>query len=105
MRQYQQGDVLFAEVDGVPAGARAVAARGTSYVLVEGETTGHAHTVEAAPEVELFEADGVLYLRTKTGATVEHQEHHPITLAPGAYEVGRVQEYDYDAEERRAVMD
>jgi hypothetical protein len=36
---------------------------------------------------------------------ITHQEHTAIQLPPGRYLVGRVTEYDWDAEERRQVVD
>ena len=36
---------------------------------------------------------------------VVHQEHKPITLSPGIWEVGRVQEYDYFQKMVRKVQD
>uniref|UniRef100_A0A6M3LWB9 Uncharacterized protein n=1 Tax=viral metagenome TaxID=1070528 RepID=A0A6M3LWB9_9ZZZZ len=106
MRQMQQGDVLFQQVRSVPRGAKKLDPSGglpdrKSYVLVEGEMTGHAHTVDAAPDVELYEHDGVLYLKVADKATVKHQEHNEVAFTKGVWEVGRVVEYDYDDAERR----
>lgn len=104
MRQLQQGDVLLAQTK-LPEGAKRVQPQGGTYVLVEGETTGHAHRVEAVPEVELYEHDGTLYLRVKDSADITHEEHNTVSVPRGTWEVGRVVEYDYDAEERRYVAD
>ena len=91
--QIQQGDVLIQKIDKLPSGLRPMTdTRGS--VLAEGEATGHYHCAEG--EVELFEAeDGTLYLSVTEEATVSHQEHKPITLEPGVYQIGIVQEYDY----------
>ena len=104
MRQLQQGDVLIVESK-VPMGAKSVPARGGRLILAEGELTGHAHAIEDCPEVELFEHDGVLYLSAKEEATVTHEEHGPVKIPAGEYEIGIVQEYDYDSEERKNVAD
>jgi len=37
--------------------------------------------------------------------TSRHEEHGPVTLEPGVYEVGRVAEYDYLSEMTRNVAD
>lgn len=104
MRQFQQGDVLIVSAQ-VPVGAKKVRSKAGRYILAEGEVTGHAHAVEACPDVVMYEKGGVLYLDTKKETTVTHEEHHHITVPPGSYEIGIVQEYDYDTEERRNVAD
>ena len=101
-QQFQQGDVLLLsasippEVTPKPDG-----------ILARGEVTGHAHRLAEATDGLLYEAeDGTLYLRVGAkGATITHEEHRPITVPPGDYRVGRVQEYDHFAEEARRVRD
>lgn len=105
---HQQGDVLLFPVRQLPTQARRVATRANGrIVLAEGEVTGHAHVVVAEPEVsvELFELDGVTYLRTSGPSSLVHEEHHQQLLAPGTYRVGGVREYDHFAEEARRVAD
>lgn len=103
---YQQGDVLLKVRAGLPEGAKAVKPGPRGYVLAEGEHTGHAHVIEATPDVEMYERDGVLYLNVKEAATpLVHEEHHAQTVAPGVYEVSRVVEVDPFADEIRAVAD
>lgn len=90
--QMRQGDVLVEKVAGIPAGATRITAGVRGYVLAEGEATGHAHTV--APEYgELYEKDGVLYLKIEADAPLTHQEHATITLPRGTYRVQRQVEY------------
>ena len=98
----QQGDVLI-KTTKIPAEAHAVARKGRGYVLAEGESTGHAHVIEDA--VELLEKDGVLYIRATAPVVVKHEEHGPVTVPAGEFEVGIVQEYDHFAEEARNVRD
>ena len=103
MKLYQQGDVLlFSEV----IGPKTLRSR-LDGVLATGEATGHAHRLAEATDGLLYEAeDGTLYLRVGAkGATITHEEHRPITVPPGDYRVGRVQEYDHFAEEARRVRD
>jgi hypothetical protein len=67
-------------------------------VLARGEATGHAHVLEA-PTVdgalaELLELDARLFARVRGGdARVIHQEHGPVVLPPGDYEIVRQREY------------
>lgn len=94
----QQGDVILRRINKIPEGAT----RKKTNVLAEGESTGHAHRVEDA---EVYEANGVLYLRVKEEAKVTHEEHKQIDLPAGDYEIGIVQEYDHFKEEARSVAD
>ena len=74
-------------------------------VLADGEVTGHAHVAEAEGVTLTEETPAVKRLSAPKGAKVVHEEHKPVTLPPGDYEVRRVQEYDHFAEEARAVQD
>jgi hypothetical protein len=98
----QQGDVILRRVDTMPDGAVRVS-RGRC-VLAEGEHTGHAHVVDD-DEAELVRIGERMLLRLGRPATVVHEEHNPITLDAGVWEVGRVQEYDYFSKMARAVQD
>jgi len=73
--------------------------------LAEGEATGHHHSA-ASKTATLWESDsGSRVLSAPDGTDVIHQEHGPITLPPGDYDVVRVQEYDHFAEEARTIVD
>ena len=89
MDQIRQGDIWIEQCETIPHEATKVRATGRDYVLAEGEATGHAHTIEATPDVELYELNGVLYCRVLGETVVRHQEHASVTLAPGAYRVRR----------------
>lgn len=90
--QMRQGDVLVEKVEAIPTGAERVMAGARGYVLAEGEATGHAHTI--APEYgELYEKEGVLYLKIEADAPLVHQEHATVTLPRGTYRVKRQVEY------------
>jgi hypothetical protein len=107
---YRQGDVLVIPVDEVPAGLVPVKRDDRDrIVLAEGEVTGHAHAI-AAPDAELFSdpsatADAAdRYLRVRSIATLDHEEHGTITLTPGDYIVRRQREWT-DQDEPRPVLD
>lgn len=96
---YQQGDVIIKKISQVKG------KKLNHLTLAEGEATGHHHTITEG-ETELYEEQGVLYLRVNSEkATLTHQEHKPIELPTGEYEIGRVREYDHFAEEARRVAD
>jgi len=101
----QQGDVLFNRIGELPGSLKKVDKKLRGYVLAEGETSGHAHVI--TDDVELYERDGTLYLSvTKPeGVAVTHEEHLPVTLEPGFYEIGIVQEFDPFSEQVKKVVD
>jgi hypothetical protein len=100
---FQQGDVIFKKVDGVQGDKRV----NEDFILVRGEATGHHHSVAIADreQVEIFERKGTLFMKVKDPVVIEHQEHRPITLPAGDYEIGQVREYDHFVEEARKVQD
>jgi hypothetical protein len=85
----RQGDLIIERVSAVPVKAVSVASVSGRFILAEGEATGHAHTITATPDVELFERNGVLYCRVAADVAVEHQEHAAHTLMPGVYRIRR----------------
>jgi hypothetical protein len=96
MRQFRQGDVLIETVKEIPAKANKLQLP-KRIVLAEGEATGHAHVL-SAPEVQLFERNGVLFAMIgNAGGVVCHEEHAPVTLEKGAYRIRRQREYSPEA--------
>jgi len=72
----RQGDIWIEDVSEVPADAVRVQPASGRYVVAEGEATGHAHTIDATPEVEMYELGGVLYCRiVGSGVKIKHEEH------------------------------
>ena len=72
-------------------------------VLADGESTGHKHVLQNTEVLE--REDGVKEFIVEDKDTLTHEEHNPITLNPGKYESGRIEEYDHFAEEARKVQD
>ena len=97
---YQQGDVLLKKYNGMITGKKL-----HHLILAEGEVTGHKHEVIKG-EAELIESNKNWYLKVLSEeAIVTHQEHKPITIPKGVYEVSIVEEYDHFEEEARKVRD
>jgi hypothetical protein len=98
--QYRQGDVLLVAVDAIPGTAVPVPRNDGEIVLAYGEATGHRHAI-AGPQAELLmlpagEDDEVerRFLRiVGAQARLLHEEHDPVTLPPGLYQVIRQREY------------
>ena len=61
---------------------------------MEGEITGHAHRIMDI-NTWFFEKEGKFYLKNDKVVTVSHEEHKPIIIEPGIWEIGRVREKDW----------
>ncbi len=88
---YRHGDVGLKRIAAIPKGAKAQERRG-DIILAEGEVTGHAHRI-ADPTVRVWCEDDKRYIEVTTATVLDHEEHGPITLEPGIYEVLQQREY------------
>ena len=92
---YRQGDVLIRHIQNLPTQTAKPRLNG---ILAYGEVTGHAHKVENLAHAEVLEIENGLYLRVgEEGVRVVHEEHGPITLPAGNYEVEIQREYTPEA--------
>ena len=102
----RQGDVLIKPVSSIPAGLAEVPREDGRLILAHGEVTGHAHVV-SCPEARMFGSltadDGPRFIDVPRPTSVVHDEHAPLGLAAGFYEVRRQREYS--PEEIRRVAD
>jgi hypothetical protein len=99
---WRQGDVLFRRIPKLPQGERK---RRASGIVAFGEVTGHTHALAEADQdvAEVWEIGGPdsLFVHIsksgisiqKGGATFVHQEHLPVTLPPGNYQVVLPRQY------------
>ena len=102
---FRQGDVLLRAVAAIPKGAKDITPQGR-IVLAHGEVTGHAHAIADAPaEVKprLWDAGAERFLQVVAPASLQHEEHAPIELPPGNYQV--IGQVEYAPEEIRRVAD
>jgi hypothetical protein len=110
---FAQGDLLLERVEELqPSGSFAPANEDGSYLLAEGELTGHSHCIHG--RVTMFRDDGLardipggLYIgHVKIEgpmARIQHQEHAPLTLPKGTYRVRRQRELE--PKDARVVAD
>ena len=89
----RQGDVLIVSTDR-KSGLHEVERENGRIVLAHGEATGHAHAIDSMDATLLMD-DKTLdrYLDVKSSVSLLHEEHKPITLPSGFYEVIRQQTY------------
>jgi hypothetical protein len=92
----RQGDVLLVPVESLPPGGKHEES-GSRFVLAEGEATGHAHVVEGRSRLVRTQrglgAPIQTFVVVEEPAALVHDEHDPIALSPGPYEVRRQREY------------
>ena len=101
----QHGDVLVKRVAILPNGLKKAEYNG-KIVLAEGETHNHCHAIADIESATLYiDEKGIKYLDVTSPVTLVHEEHSPITIDIGQYEIGIVQEYDHFAMEARDVRD
>lgn len=94
----RQGDVLIIPSDKLAKGTKL-----PHLTLAEGEVTGHRHRISSG-EAELYEREGVLYLRViSPTAILTHEEHDRVTIPQGNWEI-RIQR-EYEPEGWRYVAD
>jgi hypothetical protein len=98
----QQGDVLLRKLGAMPSGEPSKITR-KRLVLAHGES-GHSHIIEDE-DAELIQMGERILLKLDRAATVVHEEHRPIRLSPGIWEIGRVREYDWFSKMERQVID
>ena len=93
---FRQGDILFQRVSDLPKDVSQIP---NSLTVALGEITGHHHSFKTQSQVLLYKNGSsqdptAVQVLEKEGAVLEHQEHLPLVLPEGVYEVKREQEYN-----------
>lgn len=105
MQPLRQGDVILLSLkqSASPAASQELGKKLPHLTLAEGEVTGHSHRISEG-QAELYEKDGILYLRVLSDtATLTHEEHKAIQIPQGSWMV-RIQR-EYEPEGWRYVAD
>ncbi len=105
MQPIRQGDVILLSVkqSASPVAPEQLGKKLSHLTLAEGEVTGHSHRISEG-QAELYEKDGILYLRVLSEtATLTHEEHKAIQIPQGSWMV-RIQR-EYEPEGWRYVAD
>jgi hypothetical protein len=92
----QQGDVLLKQCE-KPSGIKI----DKTDLLWKGQN--HHHRLRGKFRIAK-DAKGDVFVHSK-GAELFHEEHKTLSVHPGFYRLGIVQEYDHLLEESRAVID
>ena len=82
---YAQGDLLVERIDDLmPSGQLPPPHYDGSFVLAEGELTGHSHRIAERGVADLYDTpDGTFLHVTAKEATLVHDEHAAIRLSSG----------------------
>jgi len=117
MKKYQQGDVIIREISGkkIDKENHKISRDDNKVVLALGEATGHHHRFELSenPAVvgyrnnswSLKNTTAQTFEITEGTATLYHEEHNPIKIPKGHYEVNIVKEFDHITRNVRQVWD
>jgi len=88
MKYYQQGDVILIKT------SKVTGKRKKTNIVQEGEHTGHAHKF-LSDNAEIYQDKDRMFVRINNkSADLIHEEHLPITIEEGEYEVRIVRQKD-----------
>ena len=108
MKHISHGEVNLFSGAKIPTGAKRIKPKNGRYIVGDSETIGNFHCVEEKEGIEVYEKDGILFLKNDVEAKVfcpNEQRHDTITLEPGVWEIERANEYDHLKDETRKVAD
>ena len=96
-QQLRQGDVFLMPATRPDGRLTEEGAEGGRVILAHGEATGHVHAVSSARARAWRTADERCFLEVRRsiglGAQLLHDEHFPVALDEGWYEIVRQREY------------
>lgn len=100
----RQGDVTLVRVGKIPSGGSKIAAEDGKTILAHGEVTGHHHALPAETSTlyDLGMGEEKRFLELVEDGQLTHQEHDPLHVPAGYYEVRRQLQYRRGAIERVA---
>lgn len=109
LKSWSHGEMVIFQFKGeIPKDAKKMKASKVGYIVANSETTGNHHIVEEKEGVEIYEKEGILYLKNGVPVNVfciMEERHDTITLEPGVYEMESAKEFDYYQMAKRNVSD
>jgi len=100
-KMFRQGDLLIREIKELPENLKRLSHK----ILAEGEVTGHKHQFVGNVDVYENKKGQMMFGVMDANAKLVHQEHKPILIGKGVYEVIKEREYNPFEEEIKQVMD
>jgi hypothetical protein len=89
----RQGDVLLVRLEHLPADAVETPTSDRKIVLARSGTTGHAHQLFGG-SLRQFAAHDTTIVEVTGCAVLTHDEHDPLDLPPGTWEIRLQRQYD-----------
>lgn len=108
MKAYLHGEVCVKKIQKLPEGLKQIKSKDNRYIIADSETTGNHHCIEETKGCEMYEKDGVLYLKNDAPVKmfcVDQSRHDTEVLPVGIWEINRANEYDYLSEMSKKVQD
>lgn len=108
MDSYLHGEVIVKKIKNLPTGLSIVKSKDKRYIIAPSETSFNHHCIEEKQGVEIYEKDGILYLKNDVPCKmfcVDESRHDTEVLPAGIWEINRAKEYDYLTEMVRSVAD
>lgn len=100
MNIIRHGDQLLKLVSKIPKDAKPI----KTDILAYGEATGHHHKFRGG-QVQILETPEQRFVKVEQETVLEHQEHRPLPIPKGIYEVVQEREYNPLNEQIRRVVD
>jgi hypothetical protein len=102
---HQHGDLILHEANAIPQGAKKITIKG-NFILEKGEGVNLHELVVDDGALEIYEANGTIYLKTHKPVQLTHKEHGTQTLEPNKiYKKVIEREFDYESNEARQTRD
>ena len=114
VQRYVQGDVVIKPIEALPEYKKddvttwpRLDEQTLKGVLAYGEATGHSHQIleEDLDSVTVVKILSKLYVTALKEWTIKHEEHKPVSVPPGIYEVEIAKETDWLTRVTRRVAD
>ena len=110
---YLHGEVCIKKVKGsIPEGAKLIKPVDGSYKIADSESTGNHHLLEHVSGLDMYEKDGMFYVRHSSPVTmrcVDRKRHDDVVIEPCKEDeiliFDKQQEVDHLTDEVRNVMD
>jgi hypothetical protein len=98
--KWYHGEMVGAQIAEIPKGAKKIKVKEDFFVIGSSETHGNDHrvAVKDRAQVEIYERDGVLYMKnlTETQVYCPNASRHAVETVPaGTWRIGKAQIYDF----------
>ena len=102
MKQQYQGDISVISINETQLPKDLIWQKVKSFVVAEGEITGHKHTIVADPDtlIEIAKDANGYFIRTTGKTTLTHNKHDILAIPQGLSFLGRQVEFDELGERR-----